>query len=66
MTVELTAKQLEVLKLVADGLLTKQIAGKLGLSPRTVEAHRDSASKKLGALTSAHAVAIALRDGLIT
>jgi DNA-binding NarL/FixJ family response regulator len=37
---ELTPKQLEVLKLVAQGLRSRQIAEQLGLSARTVEAHK--------------------------
>ncbi|KJV30978.1 hypothetical protein VI08_14245 [Luteibacter yeojuensis] len=37
---ELTPKQLEVLRLVAGGLRSKQIAERLGLSVRTVEAHK--------------------------
>jgi DNA-binding NarL/FixJ family response regulator len=43
---ELTNRELEVLKLVAEGLSTKLIADKLFISPRTVETHRVNMMKK--------------------
>ena len=44
---KLTSKETEVLKLLADGNTTKDIAVLLGISPRTVEAHRRHISEKL-------------------
>lgn len=43
----LSDRELEVFELVGHGLGTRQIAGKLGLSIKTVEAHRESIKKKL-------------------
>lgn len=52
----LTAREREVLRLLAAGHKTKVIAGELGISPRTVEAHRANMMAKLGAKHSAKAV----------
>lgn len=43
----LTRREREVMELVAEGLLTKQIARKLGISEKTVEVHRSHVTKKL-------------------
>lgn len=45
---ELTARELEVARLVAAGLRNREIADRLGLSVRTAESHVDSVRKKLG------------------
>jgi FixJ family two-component response regulator len=45
----LTARERQVIKLVADGLLNKQIAGQLSLSEVTVKIHRAQAMHKLNA-----------------
>lgn len=44
----LTPRELEILTLIAQGLMSKEIAGKLNLSTRTVECHREHIGKKLG------------------
>lgn len=44
----LTSREYEVLSLVADGMTNKVIARELGISPRTVEAHRQRAILKIG------------------
>jgi FixJ family two-component response regulator len=49
----LTAREREVLRLVASGLLSKQVAGELGLSEITIKIHRASLMKKMGARTLA-------------
>ncbi|HEX4254776.1 MAG TPA: AAA family ATPase [Streptosporangiaceae bacterium] len=46
-----TAREAEVLRLVADGLANKEIADRLHLSPRTVEKHVESLLRKLGVRT---------------
>lgn len=45
---ELTARESEVLRLIALGYSNKEIAGRLGLSVKTVEAHKSNAMRKLG------------------
>ena len=55
----LTDRELEVARLVAEGLLNKQIGDKLGISLPTVKLHRGNAAKKLG-VRSAGAMAKAL------
>jgi DNA-binding CsgD family transcriptional regulator len=54
-----TAREADVLRLVAEGLPNKEIAAKLFLSPRTVEKHVESLLRKTGARSRAHLVAIA-------
>lgn len=54
-SVLLTAREAEVLRYVADGLSTKDIAEALHLSPRTVDIHRQNAAHKLDARNSTHA-----------
>lgn len=62
----LTAREREVITLVASGLQTGDIAQRLFLSAETVKSHVHNALGKLGAHTRAHAVAIALVTGQIT
>jgi len=62
---ELTARELDVLHLVADGLRNAEIAGRLFLSPRTVDHHVSAILRKLGARTRGEAVAAAGRLGLL-
>ena len=62
---ELTAREREVLALVARGCSTTSIAGELFVSPNTVRVHVRNILRKLNARTRAHAVAIALSTGLI-
>ncbi len=61
----LSPRELEVLQLIADGWLTKQIALELQLSESTVKTHLSSMFDKLGVSHRAHAVALALRQHLI-
>jgi DNA-binding CsgD family transcriptional regulator len=62
---ELSARELEVLQLVADGLSDDQIAERLVLSPHTVHRHVANIRTKLRRSTRAGAAALAARDGLI-
>jgi RNA polymerase sigma factor (sigma-70 family) len=50
---QLTAREREVLVGIADGRTNKEIATRLGISPRTVESHRERLMKKLGIRTVA-------------
>ena len=60
----LTAREVEVLSLVAEGLRNAQIAERLFLSQKTVEHHVSAILRKLGAGTRAEASAEAVRLGL--
>jgi DNA-binding NarL/FixJ family response regulator len=62
---ELTAREREVLTLVAAGLPNKGIAARLGISEHTVKFHLASVLSKLGAASRAEAVARAARRGWI-
>ncbi len=64
-SLELTERELEVLKLLAAGDGNKQIGTKLGIAPGTVKAHIANLFTKLGAQGRTEAVAIALRRGLV-
>ena len=57
----LTVQQRRALHLVAIGCSDRAIAGRLGLSERTVRFHVTAAIERLGARSRAHAVALALR-----
>jgi len=62
----LTLRQREVLRLVAEGNSTKQIAARLGLSSKTVEAHRGAIMERLGIRDLAGLVRFAVRSGLVS
>ena len=62
---ELSARQLEILKFVADGLTTKAISDRLEIGPDGVNAHLRTIFSKLGASSRTEAVAIALRKHLL-
>ena len=62
----LTARELEVLELLAEGLPNKSIATRLGISDQTVKFHVASICGKLGAANRTDAVRRALRRGLIS
>lgn len=62
----LSAREREVLVLLGRGMTRKTIGGELGISPKTVGSHVERITMKLGARTQAHAVALALGDGLVT
>ncbi|MBE0479883.1 MAG: response regulator transcription factor [Dehalococcoidia bacterium] len=61
----LTPKEAEVLNLIAEGNSNKQIAGMLGISDQTIKNHVSAILRKINANYRAHAVYIAVRDGLI-
>jgi DNA-binding CsgD family transcriptional regulator len=61
----LTKREAEVLQLIADGLITKQIAQRLLVSPETIKSYVESIREKLQASNRAHAVSIGHRTGLI-
>jgi DNA-binding NarL/FixJ family response regulator len=62
----LTAREVQVLELLAEGLPNKAIAARLHISDQTVKFHVSSISAKLGAANRTDAVRRAVRRGLIT
>lgn len=62
----LTARELEVLALLAQGLPNKKIATHLTISERTVKFHVNAIMGKLGAANRTEAVVLAAQKGLIT
>ncbi len=61
----LTPREVEVLTLVAEGCTNQEIANRLGLSIKTVQAHRANVMEKLGLHDITHLVRFAIRHGLI-
>jgi FixJ family two-component response regulator len=55
----LTSREREIMALVASGLMSKQIAGQIGLSEITVKVHRSHIMKKMGARSVADLVRMA-------
>lgn len=62
----LTKREREVLRLLADGRTNEEIGKELFLSPETIRTHVQKAMRKLEADTRTQAVALALRQSLIT
>jgi DNA-binding NarL/FixJ family response regulator len=62
---QLTKREREVLRLLADGLSNEEIGKRLFLSPETVRTHVQKAMRRLEADTRTQAVALALRQSLI-
>lgn len=61
----LTAREQEVLELIAEGHSSRQIAQQLGVSTRTVDNHRVRFMGKLGVRKTAGLVRLAVREGLV-
>lgn len=57
-------RQRQVLEAMASGLLNKQIAYRLGIAEKTVKMHRSLMLERLGGITSAEAIRIAVEGGL--
>jgi two-component system, OmpR family, response regulator MprA len=64
-TSNLTSRELEVLRLLAEGLRREEIANRLVVSPNTVGTHIEHIFTKLGVHNRAQAVAAAYRDELV-
>ncbi len=63
---EITSRETEVLRMLAEGLVNKDIAVRLRISEHTVKFHISSILDKLGASTRTEAVTLGIRRGLIT
>jgi DNA-binding NarL/FixJ family response regulator len=61
----LTPREREVLQLLAEGHANKEVAATLGISTKTVEAHRSSLMRKLHARSAADLVRYAIRNKMI-
>lgn len=61
----LTPRELDILRLLTAGMANKQIGARLYLSADTVKTHLGNIYRKLGVEGRAHAVAVALRRGLL-
>ena len=62
----LTAREREVLQLVAEGYTGQEIAQRLKISPRTADQHRASVLKKLGLQNQREIVRYAIRKGILS
>lgn len=62
----LTPRQREVLQLIAEGRTSKEVAGLLGLSIKTVETHRAQMMQRLGVHDLPGLVRYAIREGLVS
>ncbi|MDX1943129.1 MAG: response regulator transcription factor [Saprospiraceae bacterium] len=61
----LTLREIEIVKLVAKGLIAKEIADELNLSPHTVYTHRKKIMKKLNLSSSSELVLYAVNNGIV-
>ena len=61
-----TSRQLEIVRLLAEGKVNKEIACQLGIAVRTVEAHRANIMQKLGLHSLADLIQYAVRNGIIS
>ncbi|HUY19091.1 MAG TPA: response regulator transcription factor [Candidatus Binataceae bacterium] len=62
---KLTRREREVLKLIGEGAAAKEIARRLGISPKTAEAHRENLKNKLNLRSTAAMVRYAIKHKLI-
>jgi DNA-binding NarL/FixJ family response regulator len=63
-TISLSPREREVLQLLTEGLSSKEIAAKLGLSSKTVDVHRKQIMDKLGIHSVAELTKFAIREGI--
>jgi DNA-binding NarL/FixJ family response regulator len=61
----LTGREREVLQLIAEGLSSKEIAAKLGVSLKTIETHRGNLMSKLNVRKASRLVRVAIHEGLV-
>lgn len=66
MTKELSPREIEIMKLVAEGRSYKKIAYTLEIALPTVKLHVSNARIKLGAFNTPHAVTLAVTSGILT
>jgi DNA-binding NarL/FixJ family response regulator len=61
----LTERELEVLRLAAEGLTNRELAERLFISPKTASVHMSNLMRKLGVSDRRAAVAVARREGIV-
>jgi DNA-binding NarL/FixJ family response regulator len=61
----LTRREREVLRLIGEGATAKEIAARLGISPKTAQIHRENLKRKLKANSTAAMVRYAIKHKLI-
>jgi len=64
-TASLTAREMEVLKLLAEGRSSKEASAVLRISPRTVDAHRANIMQKLNLHSRSELIHYAVRNGIV-
>jgi DNA-binding NarL/FixJ family response regulator len=62
---DLTTREREILRLLAEGRSSKEVAGLLGISPRTVDAHRATIMHKLGVHSLGELIHFAIRNKIV-
>ena len=55
----------QILALISGGFTTAQMAARLGISSKTIESRRQTLFSKLGVQNQSHAIAVAMRSGLL-
>lgn len=63
--IDLTSREREVVQLLAEGKSNKEVADRLGISPRTAEGHRSEVMKKLKLGSLAELIRYAIRNGIV-
>ena len=61
----LTAREIEVLRMVSAGHSSKHIAAALGIAPKTVDTYVEHIRMKMGAANRSHMTALAISEGLL-
>ena len=61
----LTARQLEIIRLIAEDLTSKEIADRMNVSIKTINFHRQEIKNRIGVRGTAGLVRYAVRNGLI-
>jgi DNA-binding NarL/FixJ family response regulator len=61
----LTQREFQILALISGGFTTAQMAARLGISSKTIESRRQTLFAKLGVQNQSHAIAVAMRSGLL-
>ena len=65
MKINLSKRELLILQMIADGLISKQIGAQLYISQLTVDTHRKNIMRKLNAINASHMVFLAIQEGYL-